>query len=66
MMPFCPFPGIGPQETVIEEGVLETALTFEGGLLGTENNNNKQWSPSRSKISWKANGIRRERNITKN
>ena len=42
MIPFCPFPGIGPQETVIEEGVLETALTFEGGLLGTESNNKKQ------------------------
>jgi len=42
MMPFCPFLGIGSQETVIEEGVLETALTFEGGLLGTENNNKKQ------------------------
>lgn len=42
MMPFCPFLGIGSQETVIEKGVLETALTFEGGLLGTENNNKKQ------------------------
>ena len=42
MTPFCPFPGIWSQETVIEEGVLETALTFEGGLLGTENSNKKQ------------------------
>ena len=42
MMPFCPFVGIGSQEMVIEVGVLETALTFEGGLLGTENNNKKQ------------------------
>lgn len=34
MTPFWPSLGIGLHETVSDEGVLETARTFPGGLLG--------------------------------
>ena len=36
MMPLRPYLGIGPHETFMEEGVLETTLTLVGDVLGTE------------------------------
>ena len=36
MKPLRPSSGIAPHETDIEEIVLETTLTFVGGLLGAE------------------------------